>query len=74
MACHGLPERLTKEIKYLAPDSMIEEVSVIASPERKIAAWIGGSILSSSPYFENSWITKTEYEEEGANIIHKKCP
>ena len=71
---NGLKERLIKEIKYLAPESMKEEVSVIASPERKIAAWIGGSILSSSPYFENSWITKTEYEEEGANIVHKKCP
>ena len=71
---NGLKERLIKEIKYLAPNSMEEEVSVIASPERKIAAWIGGSILSSSPYFENSWITKTEYEEEGANIVHKKCP
>ena len=31
----GLPERLTKEIKALAPASMKEEVKVIASPERK---------------------------------------
>ena len=71
---NGLPERLTKEIKYLAPGSMIEEVRVIASPKREIAAWIGGNILSSIPTFENSCITKTEYEEEGANIIHKKFP
>ena len=60
---NGLPERLTKEIKALAPESMKEEVKVIASPERKFAVWIGGSILSSISTFESMWITKTEYEE-----------
>jgi actin len=69
----GLPERLTKEIKNLAPYSMKDEVKVIASPERKYATWIGGSILSSIPTFESSWITKTEYEESGATIVHRKC-
>ena len=70
---NGLPERLTKEIKYLALFSMKDEVKVIASPERKYATWIGGSILSSIPTFESSWITKTEYEESGATIVHRKC-
>ena len=70
---NGLPERLTKEIKAVAPESMKEEVRVIASPERKYAAWIGGSILSSLSTFESSWITKTEYEESGAIILHRKC-
>ena len=70
---NGLPERLTKDIKYLAPDSMKEEVKVIASPERKFASWIGGSILSSISTFD-MWITKYEYEESGVNIVHRKCP
>ena len=70
---NGLPERLTKEIKALAPESMKEEVKVIASPERKFAVWIGGSILSSISTFESKWITKTEYEESGATIVHRKC-
>ena len=69
----GLPERLTKEIKTLAPESMKEEVKVIAYPHRKFAAWIGGSILSSISTFESMWITKDEYEESGADIVHKKC-
>ena len=69
----GLPERLSKEIKALAPESMKEEVKVIASPERKFAVWIGGSILSSISTFESMWITKTEYEESGATIVHRKC-
>ena len=70
---NGLVERLTKEIKSLAPESMKEEVKVIASPGRKFAAWIGGSILSSLSTFESMWITKTEFEENGASIVHKKC-
>ena len=32
-----LPKRLIKKIKDLAPESMKEEVKVIASPERKFA-------------------------------------
>ena len=70
---NGLPERLTKEIKALAPESMKEEVKVIASPERKFAVWIGGSILSSISTFESTCITRTEYEESGATIVHRKC-
>ena len=69
---NGLPERFAKEIKALATESMKEEVKVIASPERKYADWIGGSILTSISTFESCWITKDEYEEYGVNIIHKK--
>ena len=70
---NGFKERLTKEIKDLAPESIKEEVHVIASPERKFAVWIGGSILSQISTFESMWVTKTEYEESGATIVHKKC-
>ena len=70
---NGLPERLTKDMKSLAPYSMKEEIKVIASPERKFAVWLGGSILSSISTFESKWITKTEYEENGATIVRRKC-
>ena len=69
----GLKERLEKEIKDLVPQSMKEEIKVIASDERKFRAWIGGSILSSISTFESHWIPKKEYEEEGATIIDKYC-
>ena len=70
---NGLPERLTKEIRILAPYEMQEEVKVIASPERKFATWIGGTILSGISTFESCWITKIEYDESGATIVHRKC-
>ena len=69
----GLGNRLKKEINELAPESMKEEVNVITIPERKNGAWIGGSLLSSISNFESKFITKTEYEESGASIVHSKC-
>ena len=69
----GLPERLTKEIKSLAPESMKKEVHVIASPIRKYEVWIGGSIISSMSSFQKMWITKNEYEESGPYILLEKC-
>ena len=48
-------------------------VKVTAPEQRKISAWIGGSILSSLDSFKNMWITKEEYDEEGPSIVHRKC-
>jgi actin-related protein len=43
------------------------------SPERKYSVWIGGSILSSLSTFQQMWISKTEYDESGPTIVHRKC-
>ena len=67
----GMPERLKKEMKALAPDSV--NVKIIAPPERKYSVWIGGSILSSLSTFRYMWITKEEYDENGPSIVHRKC-
>jgi len=67
----GIGERLTEELKKLAPQSM--KIKVIAPPERKYSVWIGGSILSSLSTFQNMWITKGEYDESGPGIVHRKC-
>jgi actin-related protein len=69
----GLPERLTKEVQKLAPQSMASKVKVIAVPERKYCVWIGGSILSSISTFSTMWITKDEYNDAGPSIVHRKC-
>jgi len=67
----GLPERMKKEITTLAPPSM--EVKIVAPPERKYSVWIGGSILASLSTFEEMWVTKSEYDESGPSIVHRKC-
>jgi actin len=69
----GLPERLTKEVQKLAPQTMASKVKVIAVPERKYCVWIGGSILSSISTFSCMWITKDEYNDSGPQVVHRKC-
>jgi len=67
----GLDARLTKEVTALAPDSM--KVKVIAPPKRDELAWRGGAIFSAMSSYGDSAISKKEYEETGAGIVHKKC-
>jgi len=67
----GISERMSKEITSLAPPRM--NVKVIAAPERKYLAWIGGSILASMSTFQKMWISKKEYDETGPGIVHRKC-
>ncbi len=57
----------------LVPDSMRSVVKVGSNPERKYAVWIGGSVLASLKTFNEQWITRDQYEEEGARIVHRKC-
>lgn len=67
----GMENRLQAEISNLAP--ALAKVKVVAPSERKYSVWIGGSILSSLSTFEECWITKDEYDESGASIVHRKC-
>ena len=67
----GINERMTAEIKKLAPPSI--SVRVITPAERKYSVWIGGSILSSLNTFQENWILKDEYDEAGPSIVHRKC-
>jgi actin-related protein len=67
----GIAERLTKEIVALAPSTFV--IKVVAPPERKYSAWTGGSILASLPTFQQMWIFKSEYDECGPSIVHRKC-
>lgn len=43
----GFEDRMSKEMKALAPSSM--EIKVVAPPERMYSVWKGGSILASTP-------------------------
>eukprot|EP01024_Parvocaulis_polyphysoides_P067690 TRINITY_DN811_c0_g1_i2.p2 TRINITY_DN811_c0_g1~~TRINITY_DN811_c0_g1_i2.p2 ORF type:complete len:410 (-),score=55.91 TRINITY_DN811_c0_g1_i2:244-1374(-) len=67
----GIAERMNKEVTALAPQSM--KVKVVAPPERKFSVWIGGSILSSLSTFQQMWISKQEFDEQGPTIVHRKC-
>jgi actin beta/gamma 1 len=67
----GFADRMQKEITSLAPPTM--KINVIAPPERKYSAWIGGSILASLSTFQQMSISMPEYDETGPSIVHQKC-
>merc|ERR1711972_311990 len=62
----GIGERMTKELTALAPSTM--KIKVVAPPDRKYSAFIGGCILSSVATFQQMWISKGEYDESGPTI------
>ncbi|KAJ3437481.1 actin-97 [Anaeramoeba flamelloides] len=68
----GIQERLNTEINAFWAENP-PKIKVIAPPERKYSTWIGGSIMTSLSTFENKWLTKDEYDENGPIIIHTKC-
>ncbi|CAI5943107.1 unnamed protein product [Closterium sp. NIES-64] len=58
----GIAARMTKEVTQLAPTMYTK---VVAPPERKYSAWIGGSMYASLSTFQQMCITKSEFEELG---------
>ncbi|XP_020221948.1 actin-related protein 4 isoform X1 [Cajanus cajan] len=70
-----LKERIEKDLLEESPQAA--RVKVFASgnaTERRFSVWIGGSILASLGSFQQMWFSKSEYEEQGASYIQRKCP
>ena len=62
----GMPERLLKEVRALAPE--YARVRILAPEGREGSDWAGGSILASLSTFRDVWVSKSMYEEEGERI------
>jgi actin-related protein len=41
--------------------------------ERRFASFIGGSIMSSLGTFQQLWVSKAEYEDEGPSCVERRC-
>lgn len=67
----GIAERMWYEIHQLATSN--NKIKVLAPPERKYSVWLGGSILAALSTFQTMWINKSEYDDSGPAIIHRKC-
>lgn len=66
----GFGDRLLSEVKKLAPKDI--KIRISAPQERLYSTWIGGSILASLDTFKKMWVSKKEYDDEGARAIHRK--
>jgi actin-like protein 6A len=71
----SLRDRLEKELTESAPQMIKVRVTCPTNAiERRYSTWIGGSILASLGTFQQMWMSKEEYKEAGAGLIHKKAP
>lgn len=60
----GFAERITTELDNKAPRKGLTKV--IASDNRYNSVWVGASTLSSLSTFNEKWVTKEEYDQQGA--------
>jgi len=66
----GFGERLLAELRRLVPREC--KLKISAPPDRHLSTWQGGSVMASLASFKSMWITKQQYEEEGAGIVHRR--
>ncbi|OVA13853.1 Actin-related protein [Macleaya cordata] len=57
-------ERLERDLRPLIPDDY--QVKITSQEDPILGIWRGGSLLASSPDFESTCVTKSEYEELGS--------
>ncbi|EFX05974.1 chromatin remodeling and histone acetyltransferase complexes subunit [Grosmannia clavigera kw1407] len=69
----GFNDRLNSELTAIWPGVKIKIHAAGLTSERRFGAWIGGSILASLGTFHQMWISRAEYEENGAAIVEKRC-
>lgn len=69
----GFAERLQQELTAVYPGMRVRIAASGNAVERKFGSWIGGSILASLGTFHQMWISRKEYEEQGAGIVEKRC-
>eukprot|EP01095_Lingulamoeba_sp_RSL-Kostka_P008055 TRINITY_DN2638_c3_g1_i1.p1 TRINITY_DN2638_c3_g1~~TRINITY_DN2638_c3_g1_i1.p1 ORF type:complete len:478 (-),score=149.45 TRINITY_DN2638_c3_g1_i1:185-1618(-) len=67
----GIEKRLEKELREISPNGY-DKTTVTAIEDRNNLPYIGGSVLSSLTTFKNYWISKSEYDEYGPNVINQR--
>mmetsp|Transcript_1882 Transcript_1882/g.4302 ORF Transcript_1882/g.4302 Transcript_1882/m.4302 type:complete len:562 (+) Transcript_1882:154-1839(+) len=72
-AIPGLADRVACEIAVRARGAK-PRIIVSGQNARKYNAWIGGSIISTLSSLDSLWVSKAEYDEQGAKVINHKCP
>ncbi|XP_037758302.1 actin-like protein 7A [Chelonia mydas] len=66
----GFPDRFQRDLTKMCPN---DDPIAAASPDRKSSVWTGGSILASLKAFQQLWVYRREYEEQGPFFIYRKC-
>jgi actin beta/gamma 1 len=67
----GFTDRLNKELTLALPPET--RFNIVAYPERKESAWIGGAVVASLSTFAKVMISQAEYDEYGPSVVRRKC-
>ncbi|XP_066214180.1 actin-like protein 9 [Saccopteryx leptura] len=67
----GLKDRFRRELLRSLPCEV--HLVVAVEPIRNFSVWIGGSILASLRSFQSCWVLRAQYEEQGPQIVYRKC-
>lgn len=70
---NGFSKRLGYEICETFPSQLRPRFVSQSSIERKSSAWAGGSVLASLGSFQQLWISRQEWMEEGDALVHRRC-
>ncbi|KAH7321237.1 actin family [Stachybotrys elegans] len=70
---NGFNDRLQNELTAMYPGLKVKLHAAGLTSERRFGSWIGGSILASLGTFHQMWISRKEYEENGAGVVEKRC-
>lgn len=68
----GFTSRLTNELVSLYPTMKVRVLTQNSSLSQKCTNWTGASILASMGHFDQTWVSKQEYEEFGADVVEKR--
>lgn len=63
----GYGDRLLNEVRKLSPQGI--KITMTAPKERQWSTWVGGSILASLATFNAMWVTREDYNENGAKRL-----
>ncbi|GBG24515.1 Actin-like protein [Hondaea fermentalgiana] len=70
----GFGDRMLNEVRKATPKAAASgvKIRIAAPPNRDQLTWTGGSILASLATFKSMWVSKQDYEEHGASILHRR--
>uniref|UniRef100_A0A0G4I0M6 Actin n=1 Tax=Chromera velia CCMP2878 TaxID=1169474 RepID=A0A0G4I0M6_9ALVE len=64
----GLAARVRLELSRILSPDLVRQMEIVADPHRKYSAWIGGSMVASFSTFQQLFISKSEFEEQKADL------
>nr|XP_033777897.1 actin-1-like isoform X2 [Geotrypetes seraphini] len=67
----GFQERILKELQLQVPSDV--SVRIVETPDRKISAWVGASLITSLTSFKPMWVTSSDYKEFGPIVVQRRC-